>query len=238
MTALQLASTPDQMHSRTQLAKDIKELMVDWTGNTLSLGTKLAKAKETFPENPKRPGEYPGFVRWAKATTGLSEAQINQLILAHKRFGHRSVSARLGQQVMFLLARDNVPEAARIEALDRAERGEHVTAPDARKIVRAHTLPTAKEANKRAKEEGRPIFARDGNIYFGTDAMRAKEGEDRRTMVYGVRKALDTLGSINLTGREFLAYALPHQLWDKEESKIIKSALRWLTMLDTAWDER
>jgi hypothetical protein len=139
---------------------------------------------------------------------------------------------------MKLLVKKDVPESARIEARERASRGEHVTTKDAKKIVKAHSLPTAKEANKQAKDEGRPVFARDGNIYFGTDAMKAKEGEDRRTMVYGVRKALDTLADITLTGKEFLAYALPHQLWNADEEKVIKRALRWLTLLDAAWDSR
>jgi hypothetical protein len=139
---------------------------------------------------------------------------------------------------MFFLSRKDVPESARLEAVDRAERGERITAKDAKKIARVHRLPTAKAANEQAKEEGRPVLARDGFIYFGTDPGRAKEGEDRRTMIYGVRKALGTLGNIHLTGRQFLDYALPHQLWDEEEAKIIKQALRWLMSLSDAWDSR
>ena len=66
-------------------------------------------------------------------------------------------------------------------------------------------------------------------------AQKAKEGEDRRTMVYGVREALDHLAGIALTGDEFLNYARPHQLWDQEEGKVIEDALRWLTSLAEAW---
>jgi hypothetical protein len=131
-----------------------------------------------------------------------------------------------------------VPVSARQEAIDRAERGEHIGKLDAKKIIKVHKLPTPKAANAQAKDEGRPVLASDGYIYFGTDPGRAKEGEDRRTMVYGVRKALDTLGNIHLTGRQFLDYALPHQLWDADEAKIIKHALRWLGDLDAAWDAK
>jgi hypothetical protein len=237
MTSVQAISDPPMARSRSEFAKSIKELMRDWTSNTLALGAELTNARATFPEHPKRPGYYLGFSKWAKQTTGLSDRYVRTLIQVHQKFDGIRGSDRLGHKVMRLLIAKDVPESARIEARDRAARGEHLTTKDAKKIVKAH-LPTAKEANQQAKEEGRPVFARDGNIYFGTDAMKAKEGENRRTMIYGVRKALDTLGNINLTGREFLSYALPHQLWDAEEAPIIKKALRWLTMLDTAWDNR
>jgi hypothetical protein len=223
---------------RDAAAKRIKELMHNWTANTLALGAELAQAAETFPVSPKRPDERPGFMKWAKQATGLSQSHIYSLVTVHQKFGHRASGVRLGQEVMFFLSRKDVPESARLEAVDRAERGERITAKDAKKIARVHRLPTAKAANEQAKEEGRPVLARDGFIYFGTDPGRAKEGEDRRTMVYGVRKALDTLGNIHLTGRQFLDYALPHQLWDEEEAKIIKQALRWLMSLSDAWDSR
>jgi hypothetical protein len=224
---------------RETAAQRIKQLMHDWTANTLALGAELVQAAETFPVNPKRPEERPGFNKWAKQITGLSETQINKLVLIYKRFGHHPPGrVRLGQRVMSIFTADYVPESARIEALDRAERGERITNKDAKKIIKAHKFPTAKDANAQAREEGRPVLARDGYIYFGTDPERAKEGEDRRTMVYGVRKALGTLGGIHLTARQFLDYALPHQLWEGDESKIIKQALRWLTSLDEAWDNR
>lgn len=236
---MQLIDTETTHESHLQAAaRRIKELMQNWTANTLALAAELARTAERFPINPKRPEERPGFTTWATKNTGLSESQVNSLLLVHKKFGQRHSAVRLAQNVMFILSRSDVPESARIEAIDRAERGEHIGHTEAKKIAKVHKLPTAKEANEQAKDEGRPVLARDGFIYFGTDPGRAKEGEDRRTMVYGVRKALETLGNIHLTGRQFLDYALPHQLWDEEEAKVIKQALRWLTSLSEAWDSR
>lgn len=223
---------------REAAAKRIKELMRTWTANTLALAAELASAAETFPLNPKKlmRAERPGFAKWAKQELGLSPGQTTSLLQIHKKFGLRQGEVRLAGNVMAFLSKPTVPESARQEALGRAERGEHVGRGDAKKIAKAHSLPTPKAANQEAKEEGRPVLASDGYIYFGTDPGRAKEGEDRRTMVYGVRKALDTLGNIHLTGRQFLDYALPHQLWDEDEAKIIKQALRWLEGLNAAWD--
>lgn len=224
------------MTYREAAAKRIKTLMEKWTANTLELGAELAKVRETFPINEKRPGERPGFAKWAKKETGLSAGHITNLILVHKKFGLRGHIPRLAGQVMILLSHEDVPESARLEALSRAEKGEHVGHTDAKKIAKVHKLPKPKEANRMAKEEGHPVLASDGFIYFGTDPAKAKEGQDRRKMVFGVRDALEHLSSINLTGREFLAYAFPHQLSVFREEPIIKKALRWLVDLDKAWD--
>ena len=223
---------------REAAAARIKGLMRDWTANTLALGAELAKVAETFPVSVKRPHERPGFAKWAMRETGLGHSHISSLLMIHAKFGGRGGKHQLAGNVMRLLVAKDVPESARIEVRDRSERGEHIGHGEAKKIAAKHKLPSAKAANAQAKDEGRPVLASDGYIYFGTDPGRAKEGEDRRTMVYGVRKALDTLSGINLTGRQFLDYALPHQLWTPDEGRVIKAALRWLTSLDTAWDER
>ena len=55
--------------------------------------------------------------------------------------------------------------------------------------TRIPKLPGPKTANKIAAETKRPVLASDGYFYFGTDPEKAKEGEDRRTMVFGVRRA-------------------------------------------------
>jgi hypothetical protein len=235
---LQLVTSNNVQTYREAAATRIRVLMEDWTNNTLALGTELAKARETFPINPRRPVERPGFTKWAKRETGLAGNHILRLIQISKKFGLAHGHPRLPFNVMKVLSADNVPDSAREEAIERITHGEKIEPKKAKQIADKHRLPSPKKANEQAKEEKRPVLASDGYIYFGTDPGRAKEGEDRRTMVYGVRKALDTLSNIHLTGRQFLEYALPHQLWNEDEAKIIKQALRWLTSLNEAWDSR
>lgn len=237
-TSLQLVHDDKVMSIRDAAAKRIRALVQDWTNNTLDMAAELAKAAETFPINEKHPPERPGFLKWAKEVTGLSQGQISSLLQVHKKFGHHGRDHRLSGNVMKLLSADSVPASARLEAISRAEKGQKIGHATARKIAEKHKLPTPKAANQQAKEEGHPVLASDGYIYFGTDPARAKEGTDRRSMVFGVRDALAHLGGIHLTGRQFLDYALPHQLWSDEEASIIKKALRWLTDLDAAWDSR
>src|SRR5215831_9773998 len=183
---------------REAIAKRIHTLMQDWAENTLDLGAELVKVRETFPLNPKRSDEYPGFMKWCRQHTGLSTTQIISLVKIYEKFGHRRADTRLSQRVMAVLSTNSVPEAARDEAIERSLRGEALGRKQAKEIADKHRLPSPKAAHAQAKAEGRPVQASDGNIYFGTDPNKAKEGEDRRTMVYGVRRALETLGSIQL----------------------------------------
>jgi hypothetical protein len=238
-TALIIEAPGIVKNNRDVSAKRIRDLMQDWTQNTLDLGAELAKVRETFPTNPRRARvERPGFMKWCKQSTGLGESQIGALIRSYEKFGqHDRAGQKLPYHVMRILAADSVPEAARQEAIERKASGGKIAEKEAKEIANRHRLPSAKAANEQAKDEQRPVLASDGYIYFGTDPDKAKQGEDRRTMIYGVRRALETLANIELTANQFLNYALPHQLWTKEEAAVIKHALRWLKSLDAAWDK-
>ena len=66
----------------------------------------------------------------------------------------------------------------------------------------------------------------------------AQAGEDRRTIVYGVKRAVTTLSAVAMTPAHFLMYALPHQLWDEAEEGELAKAREWLTQLCEVWRER
>ena len=53
----------------------------------------------------------PTFTKWAKQATGLSDHQVNSLILIHQRFGRHHGSRQLAQRVMKLLVRKDVPDS-------------------------------------------------------------------------------------------------------------------------------
>jgi hypothetical protein len=222
---------------REASAKRIKELLTDWTRNVLELGAELSRVRDTFPA--QKDGNRPGWRDWITNETGITDRHVRTLIRVADKFGSRgdAVAAGLGLKVMEFLTRETVPDSAKEEIMDRVSKGERIGHGKAIKIAEAHRLPGPAAANKQAKEEGRPVLASDGNIYFGTSPEKAKEGEDRRTMIWGVRRALDTLGGIQLTPTQFLNYALPHQLWNTEEEQVIKRALKWLSQLDVAWDK-
>jgi hypothetical protein len=204
-----------------------------WHENAIEIGIKLKKASEEWFEGKRATA---AFYHWAKQECGISRSAATHFMQIAEKFPNSEIQNIVGEGLR-LLAADKTPESARKEAIERAAKGEKITEKKAKQIADKHKLPTAKAANQQAKEEGRPVLARDGFIYFGSDPEKAKEGQDRRTMVYGVRRALDTLAAIQLTALQFLTYALPHQLWTKEEEHVIKHALKWLSALDAAWDE-
>jgi len=199
-------------------------------GDVIEIGRRLSECKRICGHG--------NWLPWLKREFGWSEDTAERFIQVSALSNQipQVAEFRLPISALYRFAAPSTPETARTEIIERAQSGEMISFSEVKCIIDAARLPGPKKANQLAKEEGRPVFASDGYIYFGTDPELAKEGEDRRTMVYGVRRALDTLGNIQLTGRQFLDYALPHQLWDENEAKIIKQALRWLTSLAEAWD--
>jgi hypothetical protein len=78
---------------------------------------------------------------------------------------------------------------------------------------------------------GALIVASDGRIYTGVDEQAVTESEDRRSLVFGIRRALDTLANVGMTAHSFLEHAQPHQLWTAEEEKVLLAVQSWLNDL-------
>ena len=98
-------------------------------------------------------------------------------------------------------------------------------------------LPTPAKAHKLAAETGRAVQASDGYIYFGTDPEKAREGADRRAMVFGVQRAIAFLATVGKSPADFLDYALPHHFQSFDEEHIEK-AKEWLDELASTWAQR
>jgi hypothetical protein len=195
----------------------------------------LRAARDTFPEGPH--GEAMGFKSWVKKSVGIGMRYAESLIAIADKFEKLAGKQKLPSfRVMQFLARATTPAGARREVMRRVKRGELVSGPKARAIADKHR-PTPSEANKLAKETGKPVVASDGYIYFGTSKQKAKEGELRRTVVYSVRRAVECLATMELSPHQFLNFALPHQLWSRGD-KQIGVALKWLNALHTAWETR
>jgi hypothetical protein len=136
-----------------------------------------------------------------------------------------------------LLAKPSTPESARHEIIERSRRGEKIAAREAKKIVVKHH-PKPAEANKRARETGKPVLASDGFIYFGASKEEASAMEQRRSVVYGVRRVVDTLANMQVTPVQFIAYALPHQFHGFNQHNELARAAKWLAELDAAWNKK
>jgi hypothetical protein len=223
--------------SRERRAERIRKLMADMAHNTLAIGGELERAQETFEIGPN--GQRMGWRSWLKTEFKLGLNWANSLIRAHRKFGHLIGSAdRLpSASVLIFLGREATPKAATQEVLKRTAKGETVGRIGSQEIVKKH-LPSPKKANAIAKQTGTPTAASDGYVYLGASDADVKQSAQRRTVVYAVREAVETIAKVQVSAEDFLEYALPHQLWKAKNEHQIKQAADWLGALSHAWAKR
>jgi len=101
----------------------------------------------------------------------------------------------------------------------------------------AIALPTPSEAKRIARETHTIQFASDGKMYTGASDEAIKEAGDRRSIVFGARRAIDILANMPKSPQDFLAYAQPHQLWTPEEQHLLAHARQWLNGLVDCWQD-
>lgn len=214
------------------IAHDIESRAIDMAKNGLEIGHNFCKARDILKTRTE-------FRAWCLEKTRFSEPSIDRFMRVYKKFGGRSISGKTSQAVLEFLVPDHIPDSAIDELEDRANEGEVVTVKVARKIVHKHELPTPKEANKQARESKEMVLASDGYYYFGHSKEEAEIIDHRRTMVFGIRRAVETLAGIEMTPRQFLNMVPPHlDWWQEGEAKQLDKAVAWLTKLATLYRER
>lgn len=226
-----------QIKSKSTLeahATRIRTLMEDWASNTIVLGKELREAQENFPTTG-RTNKRPGWNAWLKEV-GVSKTHAGNLIKVAEKFGTAAAVPKMGQKILVLLSRDNVPESGRKDVLDRLNRGEKVGRKEVKKIVDSHR-PKPKEADRQARETGKAVLASDGYIYLGSDKEDVAAATERRTVVFAVRRAIGALAQLQLTPQQFLDTALKHQLHGLDIQEIRKAA-KWLEGLTSVWSRK
>jgi hypothetical protein len=88
-----------------------------------------------------------GFEGWVERRLKMSRRTAYNLLDVHKRFGDQSVQIlhTLPRSVLYLIAPDSVPEAARTEVIERAEAGEKLSHAQVKEIVTGHKNPPLPE---------------------------------------------------------------------------------------------
>jgi len=239
----------NQSTFREMCAKRIRALMVNLTTNTLELGKELAAARNSFPltecyvksgKHKKRAKVRIGWKAWLKSEVGIGENHAGTLIRIHEKLGGAAHGLPTGQRVLSYLASAAVPASARYELIGRAKKGEVITAKEAKKIVTRHKppLPKPAEANRIARETGKPTLASDNFYYFGHTKAEAKVINDRRGVVFAVRRAIATLSAMEISPHQFLQYALPHQLLKIDDHGEVAKAADWMQAFHAAWRHR
>lgn len=227
---------------REARAKRIRELAQRWAESAIELGRELLAVRDSFPTQRVSGASYvrPEWDDWCTANLDFTAKHAARFIRIAEAFGQEAGTSRVTGSANLLeyLARDSIPKEVRDEIVDRINSGEKIGKGIAKKIVRERTAPKPDEARKIARETGKPTQASDGNIYLGATKEQEQQAEERRKTVYDLRRAVETFANMQISADEFLALALPHQLWNKAEEHQIQAAYEWLTDLVAAWERR
>lgn len=88
-------------------------------------------------------------------------------------------------------------------------------------------LPSAAEARKLARETGKLVMAKDGNLYTGASREEGEEQDRRRNLVFGVRRAINALALAG-DAEAFYAQMMPFERWDATEREDVFAARDFL----------
>lgn len=116
-----------------QRTTEIKALMKRAASDIIEIGQKLIEVKGRLPR-----GHFDG---WIKLELGIGRSTAYRFIQVAETFGNSSQIGTIAPSAIQLLAENDIPAAAREEALERAEAGEPITHSLAREIVNSHKEP-------------------------------------------------------------------------------------------------
>lgn len=138
-----------------QRTTEIKALMKRAASDIIEIGQKLIEVKARLGH-----GHFDG---WVKAEFDWTRQTAYRFINVAERFGDCNNLLQMAPSALYLLAAPSTPEAARIEAIARAESGESITHQAARTIVAEHKngngyIPTHEQWTKDNAEIGLDEF--------------------------------------------------------------------------------
>lgn len=230
-----------KIDSMDEAAKRIRKLAIDMATNVISLGIELKHVQDTkfTRSNNKEPFLNESGVRWndwIRDACGIEAQWAHKLILIGIKFHNKRLPPNTGMYVLAQLSKDNVPEAAVNEVIDRTERGERVGRVRADEIIQKH-LPTPAQAIKQAQETGRLTAARDGNVYSGKSEDEIAAYSIRRRQCYAIREAIATIANCPLDPKQWVDGAEEHWLKPMNIGEV-ETATKWLNKLSAPLTKR
>jgi hypothetical protein len=118
------AETRNVVQQRTG---EIRTLVRRAAQDIIDIGQKLIEVRDKLP--------YGQFEEWTKTEFDWTRQTAYRFIQVAERFGSCNNLLQLAPSALYLLAAPSTPEAARQEAIERAEAGETITYSAARELV-------------------------------------------------------------------------------------------------------
>ena len=123
--------TPSTRLSVEGCTVEIRNLVRRSGQDIIAIGGHLSEVKALLPHGQ--------FGAWLKTEFDWSERTARKLMAVYETFKTaQSAEMDIAPSALYLLAEPNTPEAARQEAIDRAEAGERVSYTEAKTLISAH----------------------------------------------------------------------------------------------------
>ena len=128
--------TPDEQERQTRLEAIAAEIEAVLGTAIMRVAALVAEAHEI---HRYQHGDG-GFEGWVERRLKMSRRTAYNLLDVHKRFGDQSVQIlhTLPRSVLYLIAPDSVPEAARTEVMERTQDGEKLSHAQVKEIITGH----------------------------------------------------------------------------------------------------
>lgn len=197
----------------------------------IRIGLEYKQARETFPLDGRRGNNAtrPGWAEWVEKNTPWSSNHANSFIAIAEKFKGDALVKKTTPEVLRILSASTTPETAIGEVRARLNRGDKVSTREVLKIVKDHKeLPTRGQAIKEARESGKLVVARDGNLYSGATEDEMAAYSVRREAVYAVRRAVKTIADCDFNPNDWVKAAEDHWLTEFRLAEL-DAAIKWLT---------
>ena len=200
------------------------------------IGKRLHRARDYFgsgtPEGRSGLSGDATWDAWCLREAGISRKTANDYIKIYEMIDRRGGDGRhlMGVKALRYLTGASVPDDA-IEAALNEAKATKVTGRRAKEIIREH-LPTPTEASRKAKETGITQPASDGRIYTGATKEEVDAADDRNTLIYGIRDAIDLIADVGMSPSDWLdrTNEYPELLQGFQRDKV-SEAQGWLSAL-------
>lgn len=153
-----------------QRTSEIKSLLRRTAQDIIDVGLKLSEVKQELGHG--------NFLAWLRREFDWSESAARKFMQVAKEFKTvKFTDLNIATSALYLLAADSTPEAARVEALQRARSGEVITRPKAKAIAQQYQ-DSADDRNEvidvTAQKASGASVARE---HFGGEKLRANSSD-------------------------------------------------------------
>lgn len=196
-----------------RLADEIRQHQFDARNSVWEIAQKLTEARSLFPETKPMIGNM-SWSDWTQAEVGLNGDSATRMIRTWEKFSPSPEAEKIPFTTLIELVSPNTPESLIKEVLAEADN------PPSKREVQARkkgVLPSPREARQQAIASGEYVQASDGTLVAPITDAKQDEINERRTLVYEFRDAVEHLADMVVTPKEWLNRAASHQTYTLDD---------------------